>query len=200
MRLDDIILISRRAAPRRSHLAMKIDLKAVSLVEPSLLLRESYRELVQEFVENGEPLVPFPLRFPSDDFEALIKQLKNASLGIGIPEHFVPNTTYWLIDRRGEVLGVSNLRHRLTDSLRRVGGHIGYGIRPSARGQKLATETLRLTLLRAAEKQIKEVLLTCSKSNSASSATIVRNGGQLSSEEYIEELDEVVLRYWIRIG
>lgn len=178
---------------------MKIALKDVSLVEPSLLLRESYRELVQEFVENGEPLVPFPLKFPTDDFEALITQLKNASLGVGLPERFVPNTTYWLIDKRGEVLGVSNLRHSLTDSLRRVGGHIGYGIRPSMRGQKLATETLRLTLERARSKGIERVLLTCSKANQASSSTILRNGGELESEEYIEELDEVVLRYWIQL-
>lgn len=171
----------------------------VCLIEPNLLLRESYRELVQEFVENGEPLIPFPLRFPSDDFEALIRKLNDASMGMGIPEGFVANTTYWLIDRRGEVLGVSNLRHRLTDRLRREGGHIGYGIRPSMRGRGLATELLRLTLEKARQIGLTKVLLTCAKTNAPSAQVILKNGGVFDSEEYIEERNEMITRYWISL-
>lgn len=94
-------------------------------------------------------------------------------------------------------MGVSNLRHSLTDRLRREGGHIGYGVRPSARGHGYATEMLRLTLDRARRRGLSTVLLTCARSNVASARTIVRNGGILASEEFLPERDEVVQRYWI---
>jgi predicted acetyltransferase len=85
----------------------------------------------------------------------------------------------------------------LTDKLRREGGHIGYGVRPSARRQGIATELLRQTLMRAREKGIEEVLVTCAKANQGSVRTILRNGGHLLSEEFIPERGEVVQRYGI---
>ncbi len=121
----------------------------MALISPSESLRDSYRELIAEFEEAGESLVPFPLKFPNDDFSAFLDRLAACARGEGIPDGFVPHSTYWLVRDGVRVIGVSNLRHELTDSLRRDGGHIGYGIRPSERGKGAATELLRLTLQRA---------------------------------------------------
>jgi predicted acetyltransferase len=44
-----------------------------------------------------------------------------------------------LITEDGTYLGAITLRHELNDFLLRAGGHIGYGIRPSAHGRGLAT-------------------------------------------------------------
>src|SRR5690606_39005261 len=96
----------------------------------------------------------------------------------------------------GEVVGVSNLRHRLTDALRIEGGHIGYGIRPTARGRGLGREILRLTLAQARRRGIDAVLLTCAKANAASAAVIAANGGRLAAEEFIASRGEVVQRWW----
>ena len=104
----------------------------LSLEEPNADLSDSYRSLVAEFVEHGENLIPFPLAFPHDDFPKLLERLAAESRGEGIPAGFVPHSTFWLVLDGTTVVGVSNLRHRLTDSLRRDGGHIGYGVRPSA--------------------------------------------------------------------
>ncbi len=169
---------------------------APRLVPPSAEHKESYRSLVREFVERGEPLVPFSLAFPNENFAAFVAELAAAERGVGIPAGFVPHSTFWLL-AGGEVAGVSNLRHRLNDELLIEGGHIGYGIRPSARGRGLGREILRLTLAEAARRGIGRVLLTCAKDNPASSAVIAANGGRLESEEFVEARGKVVQRWWI---
>jgi predicted acetyltransferase len=171
----------------------------MELVHPSASLRDSYRALVAEFVSNNEKLVPFTLSFPHDDFAAMLAKLAECSRGIGLPDGFVAHSTFWLVEHGAEVVGVSNLRHALTSALRRDGGNIGYGVRPSARGRGLATKLLRLTLLRARTVGLKRVLLTCAKENIASARTILRNGGVLESEEFLPDRSEVVQRYWIEI-
>ena len=169
---------------------------AASLVAPSAANKVSYRALVREFTDRGEPLVPFPLSFANDNFEAFLALLAGCAQGIGIPPGFVPHSTFWLVEG-GEVVGVSNLRHRLTDALRVEGGHIGYGIRPTARGRGLGREILRLTLAEARRRGIESVLLTCAKANAASAAVIAANGGRLASEAFIASRGEVVQRWWI---
>src|ERR1043166_4024106 len=169
----------------------------IDLVEPSLQLRDSYRGLVEEFLARSEKLVPFPLQFPTSDFPVFLERLAACARGEELPDGFVPHSTFWLVRNGTEVLGVSNLRHRLTDALRAEGGHIGYGIRPSARGQGFATQLLRRTLDRAWAIGIEEAWLTCGKGNLASVRTILHNGGVLVSEEFMASRGEVIQRYKI---
>src|SRR6266850_5512770 len=124
-------------------------------------------------------------------------RLAAGARGEGLPPGFVPHTTYWLVSD-GIVVGVANLRHSLTDALRREGGNIGYGVRPSARRRGFAHELLRRTLERARDLGLSEVLLTCDKTNIASVRTILKNGGVFVSEEFLPERGEVEQRY--RIG
>lgn len=165
--------------------------------EPHAELQESYRELVREFSEAGERLIPFPLTFPNEDFSQFLARLADARQGRDLPLGFVAHTTYWLVDG-GVVVAVSNLRHELTDGLRREGGHIGYGVRPSARRRGHATRILHETLARAAARGITEVLLTCNKANIGSARTIINAGGVLVSEEFMPEREETTQRYMIR--
>jgi predicted acetyltransferase len=165
--------------------------------DPHAGLAESYRGLVREFLDRGEPLVPFTLSFPNEDFAGFLDLLSACARGQGLPPGFVPHSTYWLVRDGSDVVGVSNLRHRLTDALRIAGGHIGYGVRPTARRQGCATYLLRETLGRARAMGIDETLLTCASNNQASIQTILRNGGVLVSEEFIPERNEVVQRYRI---
>lgn len=170
------------------------------LVSPSVEFRDSYRGFVAEFAERNEKPIPFTLTFDSGDFAALVERLAACSRGIGLPDGFVAHSSYWLVRDRAEVVGVSNLRHALTPALRREGGHIGYSIRPSARGQRLGTEILRQTLLRAAGLGLPDVLITCAKANAASARVILRNGGELQSEAFVPERGEIVQSYRIRIA
>jgi predicted acetyltransferase len=164
--------------------------------KPHVGRQDSYRDLIREFLAAGEPLVPFPLSFPNEDFPAFLARLAACARGEGIPSGFVAHSTYWLV-RDDEVVAVANLRHSLTDALRHEGGTIGYGVRPSARGHGFAKEILRRTLIRVRELGLSEALLTCAKSNVASVRTILANGGVFLSEEFLPERSEIIQRYRI---
>ncbi|MDJ0758293.1 MAG: GNAT family N-acetyltransferase [Woeseiaceae bacterium] len=167
-----------------------------SLITPALEYEESYRSYIDELGDAER--YPFTLDFEFDDFSALVTRLDNFSLGIDLPDDFVPNTTYWLVED-GEIIGVFSLRHHMTERLKRLGGHIGFGVRPSAQGRGVAKELLRQTLAQAGRLGLSEVLVVCLKENVASSRVIEANGGALESEYSVPEYDGLLLRYAIPI-
>lgn len=167
-----------------------------SLITPAVEYENSYRSYIAELGDAER--YPFTLDFEFDDFSALVTRLNNFALGIDLPDDLVPNTTFWLVED-GEIVGVSSLRHHLTERLRRLGGHIGFGVRPSAQGRGVAKELLRRTLAEASRRGISEVLVICSKENAASSRVIEANGGKLQSEYSVREHHGRLLRYAILV-
>ncbi|MEU3457730.1 GNAT family N-acetyltransferase [Micromonospora sp. NPDC006766] len=138
---------------------------------------------------------------PSDDvdspegFATWVDRLRAGTDESRLPEGLVP-AVYWWIVEEDEVLGAISLRLRLNDFLLRAGGHIGYGVRPSARRRGVATFALGAALAEAARRGIDPVLVTCDDDNTASARTIERHGGVL------EDVRDTELgrsrRYWIR--
>src|ERR1051326_442454 len=100
------------------------------LIEPNVLLEKEYMEMLDEWLQAGEKLVPFILKYDSRDFTKFVEVVKGFKQGINIPDTFVPNSTFWLVNESNKILGVVNIRHCLTEALLKDGGHIGYGIRP----------------------------------------------------------------------
>jgi predicted acetyltransferase len=170
------------------------------LESPQLDLKDSYLSLLAEFRERGESLIPFPLRFPTDDFPAFLERLEKCAAGLDLEKGFVPHQTFWLVGEGNQVLGVSNLRYGLTEALRKDGGHIGYGIRPSARRRGFATLILRETLAKARERGISRALLTAYRGNIGSVTAILRNGGVFESEELLPGHTDLMQRFWIPLG
>lgn len=170
---------------------------APKLVTPTREFEPSYRTYVAELQARGEPLIPFPLALPYESFDELLAVLAANSRGPMLPG-FVPNSTFWLVLGR-EILAVSNLRHALTPSLERRGGHIGYSVRPSRRRRGYGTLILALTLREAGKLGLETALLTCARDNAASVSVIVANGGVLHSEELVAEDGEVVQRYHVPV-
>jgi len=107
------------------------------------------------------------------------------------------HATYWWIVDDDEYLGAISLRHTLNDFLLRAGGHVGYGIRPSARGRGLAGWALRALLPQARDLGLDRLLVTCDDSNLASARTIERAGGVL--EDVRETELGTTRRYWITL-
>ncbi len=110
----------------------------------------------------------------------------------------MPDSTFFALDtKRNIFVGAVNIRHFLTESLLKSGGHIGDGIRPSERGKGFGTEIIRLSLLECKKMGINKVLIICNKNNIASKKTIIRNGGKKENTNSAE--DDNLERYWIDI-
>nr|WP_231889906.1 GNAT family N-acetyltransferase [Bacillus sp. SJS] len=153
-------------------------------------------EFYEEWKNSEEKIVPWVVAESPADFEKYLHYLEEQEQGKNIPEQFVPHSTYWLLLGKSRIVGAVNIRHRLNEYLKERGGHIGYGIRPSERQKGYATAILSLALAESKRMGIKNVLVTCDKSNIASEKTILKNGGKFDSE-FIEECGTVVKRFWI---
>ena len=105
--------------------------------------------------------------------------------------------TYRWIVEGDRVLGGIALRHELNDFVLRA-GHIGYGIRPSARRRGLATWALGRMLDEARELGLDRVLIVCEVGNIASVKTIEHHGGVL--DEVRETELGTVRHYWISLA
>lgn len=164
------------------------------LMLPSAALEESYRSYIREL--GDEERYPFPLDFDHSDFAAMLRKLNDFQQGVNIPEGFVPSTTYWLIIN-DELIGVTNIRHYLNERIRHASGHIGLGIRPTARGQGFGHLLMQRSIEKAHALGINPVHIHCYNDNLASAQTIIGNGGVLDSE--IEDGGKVVQRYLVNL-
>ncbi|GAB3369936.1 GNAT family N-acetyltransferase [Amycolatopsis echigonensis] len=101
----------------------------------------------------------------------------------------------WLVED-GQVLGGIALRTGPAEYVR-FAGHLGFGIRPSARGRGLASWALIQILAEARRLDLSRVLLVCAEENLASAKTIERAGGVL--EGLHQTGHGPVRRYWIAL-
>ncbi len=154
----------------------------LELALPGERFESSFREALGE---QGNPL--------ADSFSTVLQKFADRRAGIVAPG-IVAETTLWLVE--GDIyLGRISIRHTLNDRLRVLGGHIGYDIRPSRRGQGLGTKMLALALPHAHALGIDPAMLTCDAANVASWRMIERNGGV--REAAYEHEGVTRLRYWI---
>ena len=169
----------------------------MKLVDPLKIDESKFNDFINEFKAAGEDRVPYSLNQKDMDFQTYVKSLNDQSLGKGIPENWVPASTYFLLNDEGQICGAVNIRHRLTEKVRIEGRHIGYGIRPSVRNQGYGTKILELALDKVSKMGIKKVLVTCGKENVHSAKVIENNGGKLDSE--IEKDNKIIQRYGIEL-
>ena len=167
----------------------------MKLIEPTIKYKEEYLEMLADWHRTKEKLVPFAIKYDTTDFVAFIK--KTNSFKTQKDEGFVHHSTFWLLNEDDVIVGVSNIRHYLTENLLLVGGHIGFGIRPSFRRRGYATKILELSLLEAKKLGIEKALVTCDKINIGSAKTIMKNGGILWKEHIVDGKE--VLNFWIKM-
>lgn len=111
----------------------------------------------------------------------------------------VPSHMYLAVRRKdGKIVGIIDLRHHINHPILGTwGGHCGYSVRPSERGNGYAKEMLRLNIQNAKALGIPKLLITCDVSNKASEKTILSNGGVYEST--IEVDGTMMKRYWITL-
>ena len=156
----------------------------------------SFLEAVAEF--NHEP-PPWEFALAYDEsagFREYVKRVEAWTRGENLPDGFVPGAFYvGVVD--GAVVGRVSIRFQLNDYLARIGGHIGYGVRPTRRRRGYATEMLRQALPICAARGIARALVTCDVDNLASIKVIERCGGILENTTNYPELEVQKRRYWI---
>jgi len=167
------------------------------LAEPSLTYKESFIAGTRESQAEGLEL-SYNLDRISKDFEAFLQAMRDASNRAKVPPERVPMSDYWLIDG-DEYVGRLSLRHELNRTLLLWGGHIGYQIRPSKRRRGYGKKILRLGLLKAKERGLSRVLVTCDEDNTGSRKIIEYNGGQIENIIEVEDSPVRKMRYWIDI-
>lgn len=167
------------------------------LVEPSEKYKDSFLSALKEYEAEGKPLDQ-GITDPGTDFSAFLQYLKDESQGINMKPGRVPQTVYWIVDKDGYA-GKISIRHKLDDNLFKLGGHIGYGIRPSKRKLGYGSKALELVLPKARALGLEKVLITCDSTNIASNKIIEKNGGVFENEVPGEKGTASKLRYWINL-
>ena len=169
------------------------------LITPCEAYLESYLQACIEYKENA--VRTYSLHDP-DAFdqwkEIIFQRFEKDRLGVDLREGHVPSTTLWLVED-GAYIGTGNIRHKLTDSLSRFGGHIGYAIRFGMWGKGYGTLQLKLLLVHAAELGIERALITCDETNVGSARVIEKCGGvyQDTIGNVVEGVHHDTKRYWI---
>ncbi|WP_019413774.1 GNAT family N-acetyltransferase [Paenisporosarcina sp. TG20] len=82
--------------------------------------------------------------------------------------------------------------------MRTIGGHIGYGIRPSERNKGYASYLLKEALIKCKELHMGQVLVTCDEDNIGSAKVILNNGG-VEDDLFITEEGQLKKRFWISV-
>ncbi len=174
-------------------------MKDLRLVEPCAAYMDSYHQFCLEMKATGQR--NFSCSDP-DTYETwkdtLLQDCRDHAQGKNLPEGYVPCTLLWLMDGE-EVVGMVRIRHCLSEELRQMGGHIGYGIKPSKWRQGYGERQLRLALPAAKALGIKRALITCNDNNIGSARIIEKNGGELEGVfDVIRDGESTrIRRYWV---
>ena len=171
------------------------------LEEPNIERKKEAIEYINEFYKyNSNINGTGSLHRYLDNYENWLIKLEEDSKRIP-SEEAVPAKTYFLIRKSdNKIVGMTNIRFALNEELKIHGGHIGYSIRPTERRKGYNKINLYLALMKCQEYKIKEVLMTCDKTNIASAKTMQALGATLIKEHYDNSLKETFQYYKIDVN
>jgi len=187
----------------------------VLLSTPHVRFHRSFLAAADEFRAAGQEVHDGIVNWPAEgDFPGMVftregldepaefarlvaNRVGDAEDGGVRPPGWTSASHWWMADpdQPDEFVGSISLRHSIVHPmLASVGGHVGYGVRPSARRRGFASDALRQVVPLAAARGIPRLLVTCDLDNVASARTIEANGGELEGELRGKR------RYWITTG
>lgn len=164
------------------------------LEKPSLERKIDLKEYINEFI-NAKSIIHGlggvnSIYNGSTYKEWLEENIKLENKEYAESKGLVPGVTYLTIrESDNKIVGTINIRYTLNEYLRKIAGHIGYGIRPSERKKGIAKIQLYLALKEAIKVNLNKVMISCEQNNIASEKTILALGGILERIEYDEPRD-----------
>lgn len=168
-------------------------------VIPTLEYKDKAIEYIKEFIEyksniNGSGGLDRYL----DNYEGWL-EYREESRNLPITDTRVPGEEYFMVNEDDEIIGMCNIRFALNDKLKKLGGHIGYSIRPTKRGNGYNKINLYLALKECDKHNIDVVLIDAALDNPASWKTMEALGGVRVNEWYSEEYKETIVDYNINV-
>ena len=108
--------------------------------------------------------------------------------------------TFLLIrENDNRIVGTINVRWNLTEAMKRFGGNIGYGIRPTERRKGYNKINLYLGMQEAKKLGLDRVMLDCDVNNLGSDRTLKALGGVLERTEVDPEDNILTNVYWFDV-
>jgi len=148
---------------------------------------------------RSDPFDPFARLYTVawTDYAGYVALLEGLREGRGPVAGLVPSESSF-VEEDGSIVGIVNRRYALSEALERFGGHVGYAVRPSARGRGIAKAALRLALADLHRHGIAEALLTCGDWNVISAHVIESSGGRRIED--VVDGGEIERRYLVPTG
>ena len=174
----------------------------MKLIKPSNTLFKQYKDMMDEWNNDGSRINPWPLHLKYDtekEFNEMLHRIDEVEKGINL-DGYASSTTYWLYDEdNNRIIGASNLRHFLDEIGGEYWGHIGYGIRPTERGKGYGTLILNLTLEKAKNIGLNKVYLGAYEDNISSWKIMEKCNAKFEQIIYERETGLPIKKYYIDI-
>ena len=168
-------------------------MSALLLFDSILIYRQVFIDREEKEINGSSGLIDYDNY--DEWLEMVVAQKKNECSLTSTPA-----TTYFAIRKKDhKIIGSIQLRHHLTEELKKDGGNVGYGICPSERGKGYGAKQLSLILAKAKALNLSKIMISCNKDNRASVGVILHNGGVLAGEGFDEDEGKVTEIYWINL-
>lgn len=173
----------------------------MKLVFPTKDYEAKAKEFIAEFYAHGSEIAgsgSLDRYLKESTYDQWLAKIFSYIDIANVPAGKIPGLTYFFVREEDDsIVGMINIRLALNEFLRNEAGHIGYCIRPTERRKGYGTQLLRAGVTVCRRVDIKEVIVTCDKSNLGSAGVIRNCGGVLEAELYSETFGEVIQRYVI---
>ena len=173
----------------------------MKLVFPTKDYEAKAKEFIAEFYAHGSEIAgsgSLDRYLKESTYDQWLAKIFSYIDIANVPAGKIPGLTYFFVREEDDsIVGMINIRLALNEFLRNEAGHIGYCIRPTERRKGYGTQLLRAGVTVCRRVDIKEIIVSCDKSNLGSAGVIRNCGGVLEAELYSETFGEVIQRYVI---
>lgn len=152
----------------------------IELKQLSLDMGRAEYDMLQDIlaVENGFTNPAYNLSY--DEYKEWLRVTDHHSIGVDLPEGWIPYTTYFLYVDDIPV-GYGRVRHSSSEYLETVvgAGNLGYGIAKGHRGKGYGSILFKELLKKCKEIGYTEIKLFPMKNNEPTVKIMLKNGGQI---------------------